>query len=40
MKLTTLSQVKALLELTEIEWDDLIEELIAGVSGRSLGAFL
>ena len=35
MNLTTLAQVKALLELTETDWDALIEELIAAVSGRA-----
>ena len=35
MNLTTLSQVKALLELTETDWDGLLEELIAAVSQRA-----
>jgi hypothetical protein len=35
VNLTTLSQVKAMLELTESDWDALIEELIAAVSGRT-----
>lgn len=35
MNLTTLSQVKALLEVTETEWDGLLEELITAVSGRA-----
>lgn len=35
MNLTTLAQVKALLELTETDWDALVEELIAAVSGRA-----
>jgi hypothetical protein len=35
VNLTTLAQVKALLELTETDWDALIEELIAAISGRA-----
>ncbi|MFZ5451617.1 MAG: phage head-tail connector protein [Thermodesulfobacteriota bacterium] len=35
MNLTTLSQVKALLELAETDWDGLIEEVIAAVSERA-----
>ncbi|MBM4287557.1 MAG: phage head-tail connector protein [Deltaproteobacteria bacterium] len=35
MNLTTLSQVKAILELTETDWDGLLEELIAAVSQRA-----
>jgi len=34
VNLTTLSQVKALLELVETDWDGLLEELIVAVSGR------
>lgn len=35
MNLTTLSQVKALLELTEADWDDLVTEIIGAVSIRA-----
>jgi len=35
MDLTTLAKVKALLELTETDWDSLINELIGAVSQRS-----
>ena len=35
MYLTTLSQVKALLELAETDWDGLLEEVIAAVSQRA-----
>jgi hypothetical protein len=35
VNLTTLPQVKALLELVETDWDGLLEELIAAVSGRA-----
>jgi len=35
MNLTTLSQVKALLELVETDWDGLLEEIIAAVSERA-----
>jgi hypothetical protein len=35
VNLTTLSQVKALLELTEADWDGLLEEVIAAVSERA-----
>lgn len=38
MNLTTLSQVKALLELAETDWNGLLEEVIAAVSGRA-GAY-
>lgn len=34
MNLTTLAKVKALLELGQDDWDGLIEEIIASVSGR------
>jgi len=34
VNLTTLSQVKALLELAETDWDGLLEELIAAISQR------
>lgn len=35
MNLTTLDQVKALLETQETQWDDLIKELISAVSARA-----
>ncbi len=35
MNLTTLAKVKAFLELTEDDWDGLIEEIIASVSKRA-----
>jgi hypothetical protein len=37
VNLTTLSRVKALLETQETQWDDLLGELIAGVSARAAG---
>ncbi|MBM4286901.1 MAG: hypothetical protein FJ135_01915 [Deltaproteobacteria bacterium] len=35
MNLTSLAQVKALLETQETQWDGLVEELIAAVSARA-----
>lgn len=35
MNLTTLDKVKALLELTQTDWDNLLEEIIASVSFRA-----
>jgi hypothetical protein len=35
MNLTTLAQVKALLEIQEDQWDDLLEPMIAAVSARA-----
>ncbi|MEM3452071.1 MAG: hypothetical protein QW835_00395 [Candidatus Hadarchaeum sp.] len=34
VNLTTLDKVKALLELTQTDWDNLLEEIITSVSGR------